>query len=103
MLSFSIAQFRSQANLIDWFNQTFERIFPEKENSDIGAIPYTHSIATQSPGECNINFYPFVNAHAGEEAQQIVSIIQSCYQKNPNIKIAILVRLRSHLQKIIPA
>ena len=95
--------FRSQANLVKWFNQTFESIFPEKANSDIGAIPYTPSIATQSPGEFNVNFYSFVNANTAEEAQQIVSIIQSCYQKNPHAKIAVLVRLRSHLQEITPA
>ena len=95
--------FRSQANLIEWVNQTFKSIFPAKANSDIGAIPYTPSVPTQSPGECNVNFYPLVNANAAEEAQQIVSIILSCYQKNPRAEIAVLVRLRSHLQEIIPA
>ena len=95
--------FRSQANLVEWFNQTFESIFPRKTNSDIGAILYTPSMSTQPSGKFNVNFYPLVNANAAEEAQKIVSIIQSCYQKNPNAKIAVLIRLRSHIQEITPA
>lgn len=99
--------FRSQANLVKWFNQTFNSIFPRKANNNIGAIPYapsmaTQSLETQSSGEFNVNFYPLVNVNAVEEAQQILSIIQSCYQKNSHVKIAVLVRLRSHVQEIIP-
>lgn len=95
--------FRSQASLVAWFNQTFKSIFPRKANIDIGAILYTPSVVTQSPSEFNVNFYPLVNANEAQEAQQILSIIRSCYQKNPQAKIAVLVRLRSHAQEIIPA
>ncbi|ACJ18176.1 UvrD-helicase domain-containing protein [Coxiella burnetii] len=96
--------FRSQKNLIDWFNQTFEPTFPKEENSHLGSISYSHSFATNnSINQKNINFYSLLNANALNEATQIVKIIQGCRSENPEKTIAILVRSRSQLIEITPA
>ena len=96
--------FRSQENLITWFNQTFKCIFPKEENSHTGSIPYSYSLATKnSTNSKNVNFYSLLNADPTQEAKQIVKIVQSCRQENPEASVAILVRYRSQLIAIIPA
>jgi ATP-dependent helicase/nuclease subunit A len=94
--------FRSGENLIAWFNAVFPQILPAIADLTSGAIPYTAATATQSQ-----IFSPAVSCYgcnnAVDEARQIVNIIEECRQKNTAAKIAVLVRSRPHLFKIIPA
>ncbi len=94
--------FRSGENLIAWFNAVFPEILPSIADLTSGAIPYTAALATQpqifSPA---ISCYGYHDAVS--EARQIVNIIEECRQKSPAAKIAVLVRSRPHLFKIIPA
>ena len=95
--------FRSQKNLVAWFNKTFKCIFPKEENHNLGSIPYFPSFATSNnTNKKNVNFYSLLNASALDEAKQILRIIQSCFHKKPETTIAILIRSRLQLKEIIP-
>lgn len=95
--------FRSQENLVFWFNKTFRFIFPREENSNLGSIPYSPSFSTNNnTNGKNVHFYSLLNASTLDEAKQILKIIQSCFHKNPEATIAILVRFRWQLIEIIP-
>ncbi len=94
--------FRSQAGIVNWINQHFLHIFPEKSEVTTGAV--TYAAAT--------TFHPVVageavNVSAGlqkddrAEADEITKIIQQIQREFPQEKIAILVRNRSHLPAII--
>lgn len=101
--------FRSEEKLIAWFNQNFKHILPKETDLTSGAIPYSavhHPEKKSVPGEETPLFSETVSAYACtgplDEAKKIVDIIQCC-RRRPNEKIAILVRSRLHLLKIIPA
>jgi ATP-dependent exoDNAse (exonuclease V) beta subunit len=91
------ANFRSQENLVAWFNDSFARVLPAQEDETSGAVAYSPSSATHPalPG-------PAVAWHCFhdrvEEASRVVKILQEAKGKS-----AILVRNRAHLDEIVPA
>lgn len=87
--------FRSTANVVNWVNQQFSQLFPEKNNIALGAIHYAkskaaHSITPDSTIACHLA------ADEVHEANIVVNLLAQCKGNT-----AILVRARSHLYEII--
>lgn len=94
--------FRSQENLVQWFNTTFHAIFPASSDIPTGRVPYTPAVAARAAiDNVNAHFYPTDNNE--EEANQLIDAIINIKKTNPTDSIAILVRSRSQLSAIIPA
>jgi ATP-dependent helicase/nuclease subunit A len=94
--------FRSTPQIVEWVNNSFQKILPPFEDISTGAVSYNKSKANdakhQSDSAVNIH------CHAPhQQAQEIVTLIQQRRRDNPQGKIAILVRARPHLKFIIPA
>jgi ATP-dependent helicase/nuclease subunit A len=89
--------FRSQQNLVTWFNDSFSRVLPSSEDEAAGAVPYSpatsHHPALPGPA---VSWHGFYDRE--EEAERVVSLVKS----SPGKK-AILVRNRAHLDEIVPA
>jgi len=89
--------FRSQANLVDWFNASFLKIFPGEEDQSSGAVPYSPAAPNDPalPGEA-------VTWHAcpdsASESKKVVELV-----KGAKGICAILVRYRTSLADIVPA
>ncbi|MEO8145034.1 MAG: UvrD-helicase domain-containing protein [Betaproteobacteria bacterium] len=89
--------FRSQAGIVAWVNESFARIFPAVENETSGAVPYSPSSAhhPELPGAAT-------TWHACPdpvlEAQKVIELVK----ENPK-DCALLVRNRSALVEIVPA
>ncbi len=91
--------FRSQKNLIDFFNASFSRIFPPQADASRGAVPYSPAVP-----------HPRNAARAGEaatwhaladreaEARRVVQLVREAKDR-----AAILVRKRDALADIVPA
>ena len=96
--------FRSQASLVDWFNDSFRKIFPASEDLTSGAVTYTDSRAYH-PGEGNqaVSVEPLFTDDPTKEATKVVEVVQRVREEQPDETIAILVRARSHLQAIVRA
>lgn len=95
--------FRSQAGIVKWFNNTFATIFPEYENRELGAIPYSSSVAfSEIDDNQHVIVTPLCGATDQQEAEHIVKIIRNEQTLSPHASIAVLVRSRSHLQQIVP-
>lgn len=93
--------FRSQENLIEWFNNTFSLIFPVSSDIATGRVPYSPSIATREKiQDFQAQFYATENEN--NEAAQLISTMMAIKNKQPRDSIAILVRSRSQLHAIIP-
>ncbi len=94
--------FRSQENLVQWFNTTFQAIFPVSSDIPTGRVPYTPAVAARAAIEDgNAHFYP--TSSNENEADQIIDTILKIKKTNSTDSIAILVRSRSQLSEIIPA
>lgn len=95
--------FRSQHGIVDWINNTFEKIMPRNENISTGAVPYTASISIHKKLiDAAVTVHPFFNDDHMAEAEKVIEIIMHVQRENPLSTIAILVRNRAHLYKIIP-
>jgi ATP-dependent helicase/nuclease subunit A len=110
---------RSCPPVVDWVNLAFAQVFPSRDSSAHGAIQYRPFVATRADAA---NTGVFVHAMLDEtqssdagdsdeavvevrqlEADKIIQIIQATRQHNPDHKIAVLVRARSHLHALVTA
>ena len=92
--------FRSDKVVVETNNAYFSSIFPKIENAQDGAICYAHSSANLvATRQGCVKFYPFAHRQYAQEAQQVREIVE----QNNGREVAILVRNRSHLSKIVPA
>lgn len=99
--------FRSISSIVDWINHHFKQIFPIFNDVATGSVVYHSSLAfhTQSQEEPfpNIELNLFADKEKETQAEAIAEQIKKLKQHNPEERIAILVRSRTHLSEIIPA
>lgn len=123
--------FRSQAGVVNWVNTIFQNAFPAHDDISRGAVSYSPSVAFKAELEGDaVKFYactyssetkntynrnnddsessdgdePSSRLHAQQqEAEKVVELVQQARHNNPEGSIAILVRTRNHLARILPA
>ena len=94
--------FRSSPAIVDWVNTHLGPLFPTQEDIASGAIAYARSQSNQPEGGA-VTIAPFSSPQA--EAEAIADHIANLYEQHahqPDYKVAIIVRARSHLSAIIP-
>ena len=89
--------FRSQAGIVNWVNESFSLVFPREENETSGAVPYSASSANHPPlpGEA-VTWHVCLDSVL--ESQRVVQLVREA-ERN----CALLVRNRSALTDIVPA
>ena len=118
--------FRSQAGVVHWVNNIFQNAFPLQDDISRGAVCYSPSVAFKPAIDGNaVDFYVCTYSsetksvekdkaeddeeipsriHAQQqEAEKVVELVQQARAANPGGSIAILVRTRNHLARILPA
>ena len=91
--------FRSQAGIVDWVNRAFGEIMPRAEDIASGAVPYTRCEPENPAGADAVRVWAFWNGDAEGEAVQVVLLATQAQTEGT---VAILVRNRSHLERIVP-
>ncbi len=93
--------FRSAAALVDWVNGCFARILPRVDDRDRGAIAFRPSEAAILESDAAAAHVALSGyATRAEEAAAIADMIADAAVSNPNWRIAVLVRARSHAREI---
>ena len=111
---------RSHAPVIDWVNHAFAQVFPNEDSVSRGAISYREFVAKpRDPAGAGVSVHAMFDstpqADAEEvfddeleavdvrqqEANKIIEIIKATWAENPQRKIAVLVRARSHLHALV--
>ncbi len=121
--------FRSQPEVVTWVNAAFSALMPKDADAsaEAGQVPYAASVAFSDGSggaDAGVTWHPQLvrstDVEAGvatdaadDEACTVVNIIRQTIkeidvdsQKKPNVKrerVALLVRNRGHLAKIVPA
>ncbi|MES2012691.1 MAG: 3'-5' exonuclease, partial [Pseudomonadota bacterium] len=113
---------RSHPEVVSWINHAFQQVFPDNDNINQGAISYREFIATRNAidGE-GVVLHPLILAANDEEsaedansdassdnnldakrieAQYVADLIVKLRADKP-VKIAVLVRSRSHLKELV--
>lgn len=97
--------FRSQAGIVDWVNQSFAQLLPKRSDAAAGAITYSPSSAFhEALPDPAVRFHPAWSRAGGtpaeEQAEDIaVDLVRQALAEHPGSKhpVAVLVRARSHL------
>lgn len=95
--------FRSQAGVVDWVNQSFAQLFPPAEDVTAGAVTYAESVAFHGHDGEAVQVHPWLEQDSRGEAEQVVGLIRQARREHPEGSIAVLVRARSHLAEIVAA
>lgn len=94
--------FRSQQGIVDWINRYFPQILPTADDVTSGAVSYVHSTAFHSVSEYGtVKVYPYLQRDDQAEAEQVAAIVRQARSVQPDGRIAVLVRNRTHLASII--
>ena len=111
---------RSQKAVIDWINNAFVQVFPRQDSVSRGAIAYRDFVDTKdTEKEAGVFVHAMLDQSQSVqmddeesdepiesdvrqlEANKIIQIIQETWSQNPERKIAVLVRARSHLHTLV--
>ncbi len=96
------SNFRSQEGIVNWVNNCFSKIFPDKDDPDRGAIAFNKSTVVNPKLESlPVIYNSITDTQNNEEALKIITILDKIKSKNPNDSVAILVRARPHLLNIV--
>ncbi len=95
--------FRSQAGIVDWVNQTFDPMFPQEDDAEVGAISYAQSepFKELAPGDAVHFHHAWVGSSRSTE-NIVVDLVREALAQFPNAAhpVAVLVRARSHLNDV---
>jgi len=97
------ANFRSGAGIVNWVNDSFSQVFAGADDLSSGAVRFHPSVATVNDVPGAVSVYPAFDDSGSIEAGRITDLIQTLRQNDANGTIAILVRNRNHLARILPA
>jgi ATP-dependent exoDNAse (exonuclease V) beta subunit len=100
--------FRSRGGIVAWVNEAFARVLPAREDADAGAVPYAASSAHHAGEDAPaVHWHAFVGHDAKgtreAEARAVARLARQALEASPGASVAILVRFRSHLDRIVPA
>ncbi len=96
------ANFRSAPEVVNWFNDCFSTIFPKEKNTATGDILYSPSEAQrQSDTGAGVAIHALHKQAEQAEAHAVADRIQALQKANPDARIAILARARTHLVHIL--
>ena len=100
--------FRSRAGVVDWVNASFRQILAAKDDPEAGAVAYAASVAHHPREETDaVHWHPFVGTEIDRarvlEAKAVVEVCRRALADPRNRTVAILVRSRPHLDRIVPA
>ena len=94
--------FRSQAGLVEWVNDSFADAFPPVEDVARGAVTFESSVAFHEALEdLAVAVHAFPGKNYALEAARVLEIIRQSRVEDPRGSIAVLVRTRSHLLDIV--
>ncbi|MBM3815060.1 MAG: DNA helicase UvrD, partial [Acidimicrobiia bacterium] len=92
------ANFRSDAELVDWVNQSFAGIFPAAADFSSGAVPYNASVAFRPAAGAEA---VTIHTQASDDADAEARLVAELVEKSAGGTTAILVRARGHLPPIV--
>ncbi len=95
--------FRSQAGLVEWVGEAFGPLFPQEEDLQLGAVPFSPSSPWKAAEGLPVTCNPVPRGDRRAEAGAVTTRIEEIRRAEPEASIAVLVRSRRHLADIGPA
>jgi ATP-dependent exoDNAse (exonuclease V) beta subunit len=97
------SNFRSDQGVVTWVNETLAGVMPDFEDARLGGVPFVSATAVRAPGPDDaVCFHAFLDDDGSAEARTMSDVVRRIRSDEPEASIAILVRAKSHLQRIAP-
>lgn len=94
--------FRSTPEIVNWIQDRFTGVMTQ-DDASIGAVKLRPSVASREGGNSEPAMYAFIEDDGSSEAESIVNAIRAARKRKPKpASIAVLVRFRSHITKLLP-
>jgi ATP-dependent helicase/nuclease subunit A len=93
--------FRSQANIVDWCNDTFAPVLGGVRDAARGVVPFEPAAAARPPCDGSVPALELFENASGE-AERVVALVRDAQAAGAR-DIAVLVRARAHLAQLLPA
>lgn len=94
--------FRSTAGITDWINASFMGLLSSSKSLAPTSLSFTRSIAQMlADPEPAVHWHWLTDADAQQEAHTVAKLVKAAIEQNPQGRVAILVRARSHLPAIL--
>ena len=98
------ANFRSRPQLVEWFNDAFVSVLPDRDEQSVAAVSYSPSVPTRAPlAGAGVELSVLADAAPALEAARVLQIIRAERRANPAASIAVLGRSRAQLAAIAGA
>lgn len=97
--------FRSQAAIVSWVNETFAQLMPKEDDPDTGAVRYVYSEPVRDPEPDGVQFIPVYGGDREAEAEEAAEVIRTVMDgtlAGPVESVGVLVRSRRHLLHLVP-
>jgi ATP-dependent exoDNAse (exonuclease V) beta subunit len=94
------ANFRTRADLVERNNEVFTRVFPERDSIEDSSVAYTPASAQRGAGG-NLAVHAFSDQSGQAEAERVAHCVRDALARGAAASVAILVRNRSHLSRIL--
>jgi ATP-dependent exoDNAse (exonuclease V) beta subunit len=94
--------FRSGEHLVDWFNAVFPEILSSHDDARRGGVAYSACVSVAHlAGQGSVAVHPVFGADLADEARVGASVVAQTLKDNPEDTMAILVRGRSQLPRLL--
>ena len=92
------SNFRARPALVEWVNAAFSQIFPQAEDTALGAVPYSDSLAARpAAASAEVTVHALANLDEQAEAEEAARLAEAALPGS----VAVLVRARSHATAIV--
>ena len=98
------SNFRAGRALVEWVNEVLPRALAPHDDAAAGAVSHRRAVAARrSDSAAAVALHVIENGDRDLEARCVVEQILATRSHNPDERIAVLVRTRTHLERILPA
>ena len=89
--------FRSNGSVVDWFNDAFDEVLPDRSDPAAGAVSFTSSVAFEdADAACGVTWHVVPHGVPEFEAERTVQLIRERLAADDDETIGVLVRSRAH-------
>ncbi|MDH5322891.1 MAG: UvrD-helicase domain-containing protein [Gammaproteobacteria bacterium] len=94
--------FRSGETLVNWFNAVFPRVLSREDDPSLSAVSYAAAVSVpQHAGQGQCVVHPVIGSDPSDEARHGCTLIEETLAAYPDDDMAVLVRGRSHLSRLL--
>jgi ATP-dependent exoDNAse (exonuclease V) beta subunit len=99
------SNFRSRPAIVEWANRSFPGVLGQRDDGTTGAVAYRASVAVRDPGDARegVSVHLLETDDAGAEDSLVAALASAALERRPHGTVAILVRARTHLARLLPA